>query len=165
MAFREGNSALYWAATRPEDITPAGAVAVGHFVQVGLATPMCRVAASCRITRKPPRWTQREDTVREMALAFQTDPLPGVEKSLDTARTSACRHICRSANVKLFLRRSLGGSSAACPAKIKKRGLFENVCFRRGLGASADPLPRVGRVKAKWVGPTRTSGQKPTCGE
>ena len=34
MAFREGNSALYWAATRPEDITPAGAVAVGHFVQV-----------------------------------------------------------------------------------------------------------------------------------
>jgi hypothetical protein len=35
VAFREGNSALYWAATRPEDITPAGAVAVGHFVQVG----------------------------------------------------------------------------------------------------------------------------------
>ena len=37
MALREGNSALEWAATRPEDITPAVAVAVGHFVQVGFA--------------------------------------------------------------------------------------------------------------------------------
>jgi hypothetical protein len=36
MALREGNSALQWAAIRPEDITPAVAVAVGHFVQVGL---------------------------------------------------------------------------------------------------------------------------------
>jgi hypothetical protein len=38
MALRERNSALHWAATRPEDITPAVAVAVGHFVQVGIAT-------------------------------------------------------------------------------------------------------------------------------
>lgn len=36
MALRETNSALQWAAARPEDITPAPAVAVGHFVQVGL---------------------------------------------------------------------------------------------------------------------------------
>ena len=36
MALREGNSALYWAATGPEDNTPPTAVAVGHFVQVGL---------------------------------------------------------------------------------------------------------------------------------
>jgi len=35
MAFRERNSALHWAATRPEGNTPAVAVAVGHFVQVG----------------------------------------------------------------------------------------------------------------------------------
>jgi hypothetical protein len=35
MALREENSALHWAATRPEDNTPATAVAVGHFVQVG----------------------------------------------------------------------------------------------------------------------------------
>ena len=41
MALRERNSALHWAATRPEDITPAVAVAVGHFVQVGIATPSC----------------------------------------------------------------------------------------------------------------------------
>jgi hypothetical protein len=41
MALREGNSALQWAAIRPEDITPAVAVAVGHFVQVGIATPSC----------------------------------------------------------------------------------------------------------------------------
>jgi hypothetical protein len=34
MALRVGNSALQWAAIRPEDITPAVAVAVGHFVQV-----------------------------------------------------------------------------------------------------------------------------------
>ena len=34
MALREGNSALRWAVTRPEDNTPATAVAVGHFVQV-----------------------------------------------------------------------------------------------------------------------------------
>ena len=33
-ALREGTSALQWAATPPEDITPAVAVAVGHFVQV-----------------------------------------------------------------------------------------------------------------------------------
>jgi|GEM_PF-3624800 hypothetical protein len=34
MALREGTSALQWAATPPEDITPP--VAVGQFVQVGL---------------------------------------------------------------------------------------------------------------------------------
>ena len=34
MALRERNSALHWAATRPEDNTPAVAVAVGNFVQV-----------------------------------------------------------------------------------------------------------------------------------
>src|ERR1035441_3347130 len=34
MALREGNSALHWAATRPEDNTAPTAVAVGHFVQV-----------------------------------------------------------------------------------------------------------------------------------
>ena len=36
MALRERSSALHWAATRPEDNTPAVAVAVGHFVQVGI---------------------------------------------------------------------------------------------------------------------------------
>ena len=36
MALREGNSALHWAATRPEDNTAPTAVAVGHFVQVTL---------------------------------------------------------------------------------------------------------------------------------
>ena len=45
MALREGNSALQWAAIRPEDITPAVAVAVGHFVQVALATVMGRIVA------------------------------------------------------------------------------------------------------------------------
>jgi hypothetical protein len=39
MALRERNSALHWAATRPEDNTPAVAVAVGHFVQVGQRLP------------------------------------------------------------------------------------------------------------------------------
>jgi hypothetical protein len=39
MALRERNSALHWAATRREDNTPAVAVAVGHFVQVGLRPP------------------------------------------------------------------------------------------------------------------------------
>jgi len=40
MALREANSALHWAATRPEDNTSApAAVAVGHFVQVGLCPP------------------------------------------------------------------------------------------------------------------------------
>ncbi len=39
MALREGNSALQWAAIRPEDITPAMAVAVGHFVQVAKDLP------------------------------------------------------------------------------------------------------------------------------
>ena len=46
MALCEGNSALYWAAIRPEDTTPMGAVAVGHFVQVLFwelsATGLCR---------------------------------------------------------------------------------------------------------------------------
>jgi hypothetical protein len=50
MALREGNSALRWAVTRPEDNTPATAVAVGqfvgHFVQVGPATVMGRIVAS-----------------------------------------------------------------------------------------------------------------------
>jgi hypothetical protein len=46
MALRAGNSALHWTATRPEDNTPATAVAVGHFVQVGLATVMGRIAAT-----------------------------------------------------------------------------------------------------------------------
>ena len=40
MALRERNSALHWAATRPEGNTPAVAVAVGHFVQVGIASGM-----------------------------------------------------------------------------------------------------------------------------
>ena len=44
MALRERNSALHWAATRREDNTPAVAVAVGHFVQVGLATVMGWIA-------------------------------------------------------------------------------------------------------------------------
>jgi hypothetical protein len=39
VALREGNSALQWAAIRPEDITPAMAVAVGHFVQVAKDLP------------------------------------------------------------------------------------------------------------------------------
>jgi hypothetical protein len=34
MALGEENSALDWAGTRPEDITPEVAVAGGHFVQV-----------------------------------------------------------------------------------------------------------------------------------
>jgi hypothetical protein len=34
MSLREPNSELHWASTRPEDNTPATAVAVGHFVQV-----------------------------------------------------------------------------------------------------------------------------------
>jgi hypothetical protein len=44
MALREGNSALQWAAIRPEDITPAVAVAVGHFVQVALGETCPRAA-------------------------------------------------------------------------------------------------------------------------
>jgi hypothetical protein len=44
MALRERNSALHWAATRPEDNTPAVAAAVGHFVQLGTSpgTSICR---------------------------------------------------------------------------------------------------------------------------
>jgi hypothetical protein len=37
MTLREPNSELRWASTRPEDNTPATAVAAGHFVQVGIA--------------------------------------------------------------------------------------------------------------------------------
>ena len=37
MTLREEKPSLEWAATRPEDSTPATAVAVGHFVQVGIA--------------------------------------------------------------------------------------------------------------------------------
>ena len=36
IALREGTATLQWDDTRPEDITPAVAVAEGHFVQVGL---------------------------------------------------------------------------------------------------------------------------------
>lgn len=46
MTLREPNSELHWASTRPEDNTPATAVAVGHFVQVGLATVVGRIVAS-----------------------------------------------------------------------------------------------------------------------
>ena len=47
MTLREPNSELHWASTRPEDNTPAVAVAVavGHFVQVGLATVMGWIVA------------------------------------------------------------------------------------------------------------------------
>jgi hypothetical protein len=41
MTLREPNSELHWASTRPEDNTPATAVAVGHFVQVGLWPGIC----------------------------------------------------------------------------------------------------------------------------
>jgi hypothetical protein len=44
MALREGNSALHWAATRPEHNMAPTAVAVGHFVQVGLRPPNFRIA-------------------------------------------------------------------------------------------------------------------------
>ena len=37
IALSEENSALHWAATSPEDNTPAAAVAAGHFVQVAYA--------------------------------------------------------------------------------------------------------------------------------
>ena len=36
IALRAENSALHWVVTRPEDNTPAAAVAAGHFVQVRL---------------------------------------------------------------------------------------------------------------------------------
>ena len=152
MAFREGNSALYWAATRPEDITPAGAVAVGHFVQVGLATPMCRVAASCRITRKPPRWTQREDTVREMALAFQTDPLPGVEKSLDTARTSACATYFRTSSKKACARASCEDSSLfmACLRTSASFEVFTS-SISIGMPAPSGSEPRASTARRRTV--------------
>jgi hypothetical protein len=55
MAFREGNSALYWAATRPEDITAAGAVAVGHFVQVGMWPGMSEVRSEGRPLHRDPQ--------------------------------------------------------------------------------------------------------------
>ena len=56
MALRERNSALHWVATRPEDNTPAVAVAAGHFVQVVLATVCAasrQVAANAHISRLP----------------------------------------------------------------------------------------------------------------
>lgn len=40
MTLREPNSELHWASARPEDNTPATAVAVGHFVQVGFPQVM-----------------------------------------------------------------------------------------------------------------------------
>jgi hypothetical protein len=53
MALRAGNSALHWTATRPEDNTPATAVAVGHFVQVGIppGTPFCGISHVTRRAR------------------------------------------------------------------------------------------------------------------
>jgi hypothetical protein len=53
MALREENSALHWAATRPEDNTPATAVAVGHFVQVGIPTGISIQPDSSRDTPFP----------------------------------------------------------------------------------------------------------------
>ena len=58
MALREGNSALHWAATRPDHTTAPTAVAVGHFVQV------VQVEAPFREARKPaavpaPLWFKR----------------------------------------------------------------------------------------------------------
>ena len=41
MVLREETFALLWAATRPEDNTPATAVAAGHFVQVGFDPLTC----------------------------------------------------------------------------------------------------------------------------
>src|ERR1039457_786174 len=46
MALREGNSALQWAAIRPEDITPAVAVAVGHFVVCWACSAVWRCKSS-----------------------------------------------------------------------------------------------------------------------
>ena len=61
MALREKNSALHWAATRPEDNTPAVAVAVGHFVQVphlgscpAPQTPQARQSTSGLAFGSPP---------------------------------------------------------------------------------------------------------------
>ena len=51
MTLREANSALHWAATRPEDNTPTPAVAVGHFVQVGLQPLTCRTPCSAALAR------------------------------------------------------------------------------------------------------------------
>ena len=61
MALREGNSALHWAATRPEDNTPATAVAVGHFVQVPIweagpisnDTPLTAAGADINLSATP----------------------------------------------------------------------------------------------------------------
>ena len=50
MTLCEPNSELHWASTRPEDNTPATAVAVGHFVQVGLYPPTANTTATFRIT-------------------------------------------------------------------------------------------------------------------
>jgi len=54
MALHERNSALHWAATRPEDNTPATAVAVGHFVQVALHPPICRSGSAPDSSRETP---------------------------------------------------------------------------------------------------------------
>ena len=52
IALREGTATLQWADTRPEDITPAVAVAAGHFVQVakGRVILGCADPASCVYT-------------------------------------------------------------------------------------------------------------------
>jgi hypothetical protein len=84
MALRERNSALHWAATRPEDITPAVAVAVGHFVQVGLWPPMClsppgagqhclRLLASRRWSRPPGNFLASQES-QKRGLQHETGP-------------------------------------------------------------------------------------------
>jgi hypothetical protein len=53
VTLREEKSSLEWAATRPEDSTPATAVAVGHRVQVGLAPLILRVVKLTGNTQSP----------------------------------------------------------------------------------------------------------------
>jgi hypothetical protein len=49
MTLSEPNSELHWASTRPEDNTPATAVAVGHFVQVGIWEVSGSVRGPCAV--------------------------------------------------------------------------------------------------------------------
>ena len=58
MTLREPNSELHWASTRPEDNTPATAVAVGHFVQVGIAPGISFRQHSSRDTPSTPSATR-----------------------------------------------------------------------------------------------------------
>jgi uncharacterized protein len=53
IALRDENCALHWAVTRPEDNTPAAALAAGHFVQVAFAS-------TGRKTRKPEKEIQAD---------------------------------------------------------------------------------------------------------